>query len=48
MEVTVLLRERVWSQTELATKCGISHEVIGEYERGEAVPSKNKMQAILK
>ncbi|WP_206197750.1 helix-turn-helix domain-containing protein, partial [Terrimonas sp.] len=28
-----------WSQTELATHSGVSREMIGKYERGEAVPS---------
>lgn len=27
------------SQTDLATKSGVSREMIGKYERGEAVPS---------
>lgn len=37
--ITVLRKERDWSQTELATKSGVSREMIGKYERGEAVPS---------
>lgn len=28
-----------WSQSELATKSGISRVMIGKYERGEAMPS---------
>lgn len=37
--ITVLRKERDWSQIELATKSGVSREMIGKYERGEAVPS---------
>jgi transcriptional regulator with XRE-family HTH domain len=37
--ITVLRKEKDWSQTELATKSGVSREMIGKYERGEAVPS---------
>ncbi|HEX8040268.1 MAG TPA: helix-turn-helix transcriptional regulator [Chryseosolibacter sp.] len=32
-------KERDWSQTDLASKSGVSREMIGKYERGEAVPS---------
>ena len=32
-------KEKGWSQTELATESGVSREIIGKYERGEAVPS---------
>lgn len=28
-----------WSQTELAANSGVSREMIGKYERGDAVPS---------
>lgn len=34
-----LRKEKGWSQTELATESGVSREIIGKYERGEAVPS---------
>ena len=34
-----LRKEKGWSQTELATHSGVSREMIGKYERGEAVPS---------
>jgi transcriptional regulator with XRE-family HTH domain len=37
--ITSLHKEKDWSQTELATKSGVSREMIGKYERGEAVPS---------
>jgi transcriptional regulator with XRE-family HTH domain len=37
--ITALRRGRDWPQTELATKSGVSREMIGKYERGEAVPS---------
>lgn len=34
------LREKQgWSQTDLASKSGVSRVMIGKYERGEAVPS---------
>jgi len=35
-----------WSQTELATNSGVSREMIGKYERGEAVPSINAAKKI--
>ncbi len=31
--------QRDWSQADLASKSGVSREMIGKYERGEAVPS---------
>jgi len=34
-----LRKAKDWSQTELATNSGVSREMIGKYERGEAVPS---------
>lgn len=34
-----LRKQKGWSQTELATESGVSREIIGKYERGEAVPS---------
>jgi transcriptional regulator with XRE-family HTH domain len=37
--MTDLRKERDWSQTDLATKSGVSREMIGKYERGDAVPS---------
>jgi transcriptional regulator with XRE-family HTH domain len=37
--ITALRKEKSWSQTELATKSSVSREMIGKYERGEAVPS---------
>jgi len=37
--ITSLRKEKDWSQTELASKSGVSREMIGKYERGDAVPS---------
>jgi len=34
-----LRKAKGWSQTELATNSTVSREMIGKYERGEAVPS---------
>ncbi len=34
-----LRKQRNWSQTDLANNSGVSREMIGKYERGEAVPS---------
>lgn len=34
-----LRKTKDWSQADLATKSGVSREMIGKYERGEAVPS---------
>jgi transcriptional regulator with XRE-family HTH domain len=32
-------KEKNWSQTDLANESGVSREMIGKYERGEAAPS---------
>jgi transcriptional regulator with XRE-family HTH domain len=37
--ITSLRKEKGWSQTELAKTSSISREILGKYERGEAVPS---------
>lgn len=37
--ISDLRKAKDWSQTELATNSGVSREMIGKYERGEAVPS---------
>jgi len=37
--ITDLRKEKEWSQTDLANNSGVSREMIGKYERGEAVPS---------
>jgi transcriptional regulator with XRE-family HTH domain len=37
--ITDLRKEKDWSQTDLANKSSVSREMIGKYERGEAVPS---------
>jgi len=34
-----LRKERNWSQTDLAKASNISREIIGKYERNEAIPS---------
>jgi len=34
-----LRKQKGWSQAELAEKSGVSREMIGKYERSEAVPS---------
>jgi transcriptional regulator with XRE-family HTH domain len=37
--ITELRKQKRWSQTELAQESGVSREIIGKYERGEAIPS---------
>jgi transcriptional regulator with XRE-family HTH domain len=37
--ITDLRKEKEWSQTDLANKSGVSREMIGKYEREDAVPS---------
>jgi transcriptional regulator with XRE-family HTH domain len=37
--ISDLRKQKDWSQTELATASGVSREMIGKYERGDAVPS---------
>ena len=37
--ITQRRKEKDWSQAELASKSAVSREMIGKYERGEAVPS---------
>lgn len=37
--MTDLRKERNWSQTDLATKSAVSREMIGKYERADAIPS---------
>lgn len=32
-------KEKDWSQSDLSNESGVSREMIGKYERGEAVPS---------
>lgn len=34
-----LRKEKGWSQTDLSKASGVSREMIGRYERGEAIPS---------
>lgn len=34
-----LRKQKDWSQIDLAKESGVSREMIGKYERGEAVPS---------
>ena len=37
--ITDTRKEKEWSQTDLANESGVSREMIGKYERGEAAPS---------
>lgn len=37
--IITLRKEKGWSQGDLAKQSGVSREMIGKYERGEAVPS---------
>ena len=37
--ITDLRKQKGWSQTDLANESKVSREIIGKYERGEAVPS---------
>jgi transcriptional regulator with XRE-family HTH domain len=37
--ISDLRKQKDWSQAELAANSGVSREMIGKYERGEAVPS---------
>jgi transcriptional regulator with XRE-family HTH domain len=37
--ITELREEKGWPQTDLAKESNVSREIIGKYERGEAVPS---------
>lgn len=37
--IVEIRKEKDWSQTDLATNSGVSREMIGKYERGDASPS---------
>ena len=37
--IAQLRDQKGWSQNELASKAGVSHVMIGKYERGDAIPS---------
>lgn len=37
--ITNLRKQKGWSQTDLARESAVSREILGKYERGEAVPS---------
>jgi len=37
--ITELRKQKDWSQSDLARESNVSREIIGKYERGEAVPS---------
>ena len=39
-------KEKDWSQTDLANESGVSREMIGKYERGEAIPSVDAAKKI--
>ena len=38
-KITELRKEKGWSQSELAKQIQVSREIVGRYERGDAVPS---------
>lgn len=38
-QITLLRKERNWSQAELASKTDVSQVMVGKYERGDATPS---------
>ena len=37
--IAQLRDQKGWSQSELANRAGVSHVMIGKYERGDATPS---------
>jgi len=37
--ITELRKQKGWSQSELAKQINVSREIVGRYERGDAVPS---------
>jgi transcriptional regulator with XRE-family HTH domain len=37
--ITELRKQKGWSQSELAKQISVSREIVGRYERGDAVPS---------
>lgn len=37
--ITELRKQKGWSQSELAKQIQVSREIVGRYERGDAVPS---------
>ena len=37
--ITLLRKEKGWSQTDLAKELGASREIVGKYERNENLPS---------
>ena len=44
--ITLLRKQKGWSQTELANKIEASREAIGKYERNEAMPAVDTAQKI--
>ena len=44
--IITLRKEKGWSQGDLAKQSGVSREMIGKYERGEAVPSNEAAKKI--
>lgn len=44
--ITELRKQKAWSQTDLATQSAMSREMIGKYERGEAVRSMKAAKKI--
>lgn len=39
VQITCLRKDKGWSQNDLAEAVGASREIIGSYERGDAIPS---------
>ena len=37
--IAQLRQDRGWSQSQLSDRAGISHVMVGKYERGDAIPS---------
>ena len=37
--IIALRKDKAWSQADLSKQSGVSREMVGKYERGEAVPS---------
>ncbi len=49
--ISALRKQKDWNQTDLASKSGVSREMIGKYERSEAMPSieaAKKLRMLLK
>jgi len=44
--ITNLRKEKGWSQTDLANQSGVSREMVGKYERSNAIPSVDAAKKI--